>query len=66
MCFFVSLTQDACHNSLPVYPLFPSTSDVGRVQGDPGGGGCFFPPFFMIINTCTQSFNLPYLSHVTV
>lgn len=54
MCLFVSLTEDFRYNSLPVYPLFFSS-------GDGGGLVCF-----TVINTCTQSFNLPYLSHVTV
>jgi len=54
MCLFVSVTEDFCNNSLPVHPLFFSNGD--------GGGPCIF----MVINTCTQSFNLPYLSHVTV
>lgn len=68
MCLFVSLTQDFCYNSLPVYPSFPSSSDAGRVQGETVGGVVFFFLFFFftVINTCTQSFNLPYLSHVTV
>lgn len=45
MCLFVSLTQDFRYNSLPVYPSFPSSSDVKRDGGAVGGGG-FFPYFF--------------------
>lgn len=67
MCLFVSLTQDFRYNSLPVYPSFPSSSDVKRDGGCGRGRGWLFSFFFLtVINTCTQSFNLPYLSHVTV
>lgn len=51
---YLSLTEDFHYNSSPVYSLFYSGGD--------GEGACIF----MVINTCTQSFNLPYLSHVTV
>lgn len=46
MCLFVSLTQDFRYNSLPVYPSFPSSSDVKRDGGAVGGGGGCFPSFF--------------------
>ena len=44
------------------FPLqLPSCLSLVLLHGG-GGRACIF----MVINTCTQSFNLPYLSHVTV
>lgn len=44
------------------FPLqLPSCLSLVLLQRDGGGLVCF-----TVINTCTQSFNLPYLSHVTV
>lgn len=67
MCLFVSPRQDFHYNSFPVYPSLPSSSDGGGWGW--GGSRSWLCVFFSLFNgyeTCTQSFNLPYLSHVTV